>query len=91
LLLRKGYLGTKLSLQIETFFLDKDRTFDAVFELANEIEEKEAEDVTDLQREEVERLTQSFVVRTKETYAKLMENELVLVTQTEQVNRELSF
>lgn len=71
--------------------MDKDRTFDAVFELANEIEEKEAEDVTDLQREEVERLTQSFVVRTKETYAKLMENELVLVTQTEQVNRELSF
>lgn len=62
-----------------------------MFELANEIEEKEAEDVTDLQREEVERLTQSFVARTKETYAKLMENELVLVTQTEQVNRELSF
>ena len=54
-----------------------------MFDLAAEIEE--SDDVTEAQREEIERLRGRFVARTKHTYEALMGNEIVLVTQTEQV------
>ncbi len=67
---------------------EKEVIFESVFEMAGDFEDKEAEEISEVQRDEVDRLTQKFVARTKEAYSKLMGMELVLVTQTEQVIKQ---
>ncbi len=47
---------------------------------------KEMLQVTDLQRDEVDKLREHFKIRAKETWSKVMAQELTLMTQTEQVD-----
>ena len=55
------------------------------YDLAADIEEKEGVEVTDGQREEVEKLREEFSRNAKQTWNTVMSQEMTLVTQTEQV------
>ena len=51
-------------LQIESFLREKENIFNKLYDLQIEFEERE-QDVTELQREEVEKLRELFRTRTK--------------------------
>ena len=71
-------------LQIESFLREKENIFNKLYDLQIEFEERE-QDVTELQREEVEKLRELFRTRTKMTWNVVMTQEITLVSQTEQV------
>ena len=71
-------------LQIESFLKEKENIFNKLYDLQIEFEERE-QDVTELQREEVEKLRELFRTRTKMTWNVVMTQEITLVSQTEQV------
>ena len=71
-------------LQIETFLKEKENIFNKLYDLQIEFEERD-QDVTDLQREEVEKLRDLFRTRVKMTWNVVMAQEITLVSQTEQV------
>ncbi len=70
---------------MDDFLVEKDRIFDKLFELANKFDDKEPEEITDEQKEEVNALKELFVTKTKETWNIIMDHEITLVNQTEQV------
>ena len=70
---------------IDAFMNDKDVIFDTLYEMAGQFEDKEAEEITELQREEVEKLQEQFGQKIKETWSVIMSHEMNLVNQTEQV------
>lgn len=76
--------------QIDRFHAEKEVIFDSLFDLAAQIEDKVPDEITDLQREEVEKLREQFSSNTKETWGKVISYEVTLVNQTEQVCRERS-
>jgi Fe-S cluster biosynthesis and repair protein YggX len=76
-------------MQIEGYLGEKERIFDALFEIAARLEDKDAEEVTELQREEVDKLKEEFSTMTKETWNKVMEHEIILINQLEQVRENL--
>ncbi len=63
----------------------KEELFALFYDLAADIEEKEGVEVTDGQREEVEKLREEFSRNAKQTWNTVMSQEMTLVTQTEQV------
>ena len=65
----------------------KEDLFGQFYDLAAEIEEKEGVEVTDGQREEVEKLREDFRLTARVTWDTVMSQEMTLVTQTEQVIR----
>ena len=71
-------------LQIESFLKEKENIFNKLYDLQIEFEERD-QDVTELQREEVEKLRELFRTRTKMTWNVVMTQEITLVSQTEQV------
>ncbi len=71
-------------MQIETFLKEKENIFNKLYDLQIEFEERDQE-ITDLQREEVEKLRDLFRTRAKMTWNVVMTQEITLVTQTEQV------
>ena len=77
-------------LQIESFLREKENIFNKLYDLQIEFEERE-QDVTELQREEVEKLRELFRTRTKMTWNVVMTQEITLVSQTEQVIYFLAF
>ena len=77
-------------LQIESFLREKENIFNKLYDLQIEFEERE-QDVTELQREEVEKLRELFRTRTKMTWNVVMTQEITLVSQTEQVITFLLF
>ena len=74
-----------LSNQVEVFLRKKEDLFGQFYDLAAEIEEKEGVEVTDSQREEVEKLREDFSKTARDTWDTVMSQEMTLVTQTEQV------
>ena len=72
-------------MQIETFLKEKENIFNKLYDLQIEFEERDQE-ITDLQREEVEKLRDLFRTRAKMTWNVVMTQEITLVTQTEQVS-----
>ena len=50
------------------------------------LEDREGDEITDLQREELEQLRDDFKFKAKGTWDTVMSLEMVLVTQTEQVS-----
>ena len=84
LFIRNFFQKRSLILQIETFLKEKENIFNKLYDLQIEFEERD-QDVTDLQREEVEKLRDLFRTRTKMTWNVVMTQEITLVTQTEQV------
>ena len=73
-----------MMLQIESFLKEKENIFNKLYDLQIEFEERD-QDVTELQREEVEKLRELFRTRTKMTWNVVMTQEITLVSQTEQV------
>ena len=69
---------------IENFNREKENVINKLYDLQMDFEEKE-EEITDLQREEVEKLRETFRQRAKTTWHTVMSQELTLVSQTEQV------
>jgi hypothetical protein len=67
------------------FLKTKEELFALFYDLAADIEEKEGVEVTDGQREEVEKLREEFSRNAKQTWNTVMSQEMTLVTQTEQV------
>lgn len=64
---------------------EKDATFDHLYELVGRLEEKDPEEITELQRAEVERLREHFAQRVREVWNDIMAVEVTLVNQTEKV------
>ena len=73
-----------LYFQIEAFFREKEDIFNKLFDLQVEFEERDDE-VSELQREEVDRLRDLFRNRTKLVWNHVMAQEITLVSQTEKV------
>lgn len=71
--------------QLEQYMVDKDKIVDELYDLAGVLENKEAEEITDMQREEAERLRERFSARTRQVWDKIMSLEVILVNQTEKV------
>jgi hypothetical protein len=71
--------------QIELCLREKEKVFNKLFDLAAEFEEREGEEVTELQREEVDKLRDFFRQRAKNSWNVVMSQEMTLLTQTEQV------
>ena len=71
--------------EVDSFLNEKDVIFDNLYELAGQFEDKEAEEITDLQREEVEKMKEMFSSKTKDLWSTIMSHEITLVNQTEQV------
>ena len=69
---------------IENFNREKEAVLNKLYDLQLDFEEKE-EEITDLQREEVEKIREQFRQRAKTTWHTVMAQELTLVSQTEQV------
>ena len=63
---------------------EKENVFNKLLDHAEELEER-GEEITDLQKEEVEKLKDSFRHKAKGTWSTVMSQELTLVSQTEQV------
>ena len=72
---------------IENFIREKEIVINKLYDLQMDFEEKE-EEITDLQREEVEKLREQFRQRAKTTWHTVMSQELTLVSQTEQVSKK---
>ncbi len=71
---------------VDEFLEDKDAVFDQLYEVIGRMEERgEAEEVTELQRAEVERLREHLAARIREVWAQVMAVEVTLVNQTEAV------
>ena len=69
---------------LDNFNREKENVINKLYDLQMDFEEKE-EEITDLQREEVEKLRETFRQRAKTTWHTVMSQELTLVSQTEQV------
>ena len=63
----------------------KEHIFNTFYDKMAAIEDQEGDELTDLQREELEQLRDSFKTKAKATWDTVMSLEMVLVTQTEQV------
>ena len=72
---------------IDNFIREKENVINKLYDLQMDFEEKE-EEITDLQREEVEKLREQFRQRAKATWHTVMSQELTLVSQTEQVSKK---
>ena len=70
---------------VEAFLDKKEQIFNMFYDKMGILEEREPEEVTDGQREELEHLRDDFRVKAKATWDTVMSLEMVLVTQTEQV------
>ena len=70
---------------VEKFLDQKESIFNSFYDKMAAIEDREGEELTDLQREELEQLREDFTTRAKGTWDTVMSLEMVLVTQTEQV------
>ncbi|XP_059089736.1 dynein regulatory complex subunit 3-like [Tigriopus californicus] len=71
--------------ELELYMADKDKIVDELYDLAGVLENKEAEEITDMQREEAERVRERFSCRTRKVWDKIMSLEVILVNQTEKV------
>ena len=67
--------------------IEKEKIFESVFELAAQFEDKEPDEITDLQREEVEKMRELFITKTKDLGNCIMSNEITLVNQIEHVRK----
>lgn len=70
---------------VETFLDQKENIFNSFYDKMAALEDREGEEITDLQREELEQLRDDFKIKAKGTWDTVMSLEMVLVTQTEQV------
>ena len=70
---------------VESFLDKKENIFNSFYDKMAAIEDREGEEITHLQREELEQLRDDFKTRAKATWDTVMSLEMVLVTQTEQV------
>lgn len=85
-LLKNNWPLKVISFQIEVFLKEKDGILDRLFDMAADMEEKYGnEEITDLQKDEVDKLRDLFRQKTKMTWNTVMSQELTLVSQTEQV------
>ncbi len=75
----------RVPFQVDDFLSEKDATFDHLYELVGRLEEKDPEEITELQRAEVERLREHFAQRVREVWNDIMAVEVTLVNQTEKV------
>ena len=70
---------------VERFLDRKEHIFNTFYDKMAAIEDREGEEITDLQREELEQLREDFTSKARATWDTVMSLEMVLVTQTEQV------
>ena len=75
--------------QVENFLKRKEELFGQFYDLAADIEDKEGVEGTDQLREDVKILRKEFSRNAKETWNTVMSQEMTLVTQTEQVRKEI--
>ena len=71
--------------QIEGFLREKENIFDRLYDIADDFNDRAGEQVTDLQREEVDRIIDLYRQKAKMAWNTVMSQELTLVSQTEQV------
>eukprot|EP00095_Tigriopus_kingsejongensis_P003056 maker-scaffold101_size371023-snap-gene-0.20 protein:Tk03056 transcript:maker-scaffold101_size371023-snap-gene-0.20-mRNA-1 annotation:"leucine-rich repeat-containing protein 48-like isoform x3" len=71
--------------EIDAYMKDRDKIVDELYELAGVVENKEVEEISDMQREEAERIKERFSRSTKDLWGRIMSLEVILVNQTEKV------
>ena len=82
-------LSCLFTFQVENFLKRKEELFGQFYDLAADIEDKEGVEGTDQLREDVKILRKEFSRNAKETWNTVMSQEMTLVTQTEQVRKEI--
>ena len=69
---------------IEAFLSEKETIFDRLYDIADDLQDQDQQ-VTEFQREEVDRIIDTYRQKAKNSWNVVMSQELTLVSQTEQV------
>lgn len=70
---------------VEQFLSEKESLLETFYKLAGQMEEKEGEELDQLQREEIYKLKEDLEGKTKATWFHILNREIELVNATEKV------